>query len=81
MTRALRTFATLALIALGAGMARAEPMKCSGQQQACLAICQRITNQTQAANCATVCRNRFNFCRSSGCWDNGQSRYCGLLRQ
>ena len=65
---------------LSAHAARAEPMKCSGEEKACIAVCQKGPRGL-LPNCVTNCRARFNFCRQTGCWDDGKSRYCRLLRQ
>ena len=58
----------------------AAPMTCSSEQKACLAPCGKFPPAV-AKDCTDACHARFNFCRRSGCWDNGSSRYCGLLRQ
>jgi hypothetical protein len=73
--------ALVAMLLLLGAAAQAAPMKCSGEQTACTTTCQRILDTAQAANCIAACRGRFNYCRSTGCWDNGRNRYCGLLRQ
>ena len=70
----------VALLALGAGTALAGPMMCSGEQKNCIAVCKKYP-AAMAVDCINVCRNRFNYCRHTGCWDNGTSRYCRLLRQ
>jgi hypothetical protein len=73
--------ALIAVLLLLGTSAQAAPMKCSGEQTACVAACQRILDTAQATNCVAACRGRFNYCRTTGCWDNGRNRYCGLLRQ
>jgi hypothetical protein len=67
---------TLALL----GAAQAAPMMCSSEQRSCLTACQK-NPPALIPNCISSCRAYFNYCRSTGCWDNGISRYCGLLRQ
>ncbi len=81
MTRNL----TLAVLAAGALLfgteAIAEPMKCTGEQQACLTNCTRLTDPKLVRLCINACGARQATCRQTGCWDNGSSQYCGLLRQ
>lgn len=60
--------------------AHAPPMMCRGEQKTCLAACSKFPVAVAKA-CSAACHDRFNFCRQTGCWDNGTSRYCGLLRQ
>jgi len=72
--------ALIALLALAALPARAAPMTCSTQQKACLAPCSKFPPAV-AKDCTDACRARFNFCQHTGCWDNGTSRFCGVLRQ
>jgi hypothetical protein len=74
------TAAIVAIYLLGAQAAPAAPMLCSGEQKICIAACQR-SPQALIADCIANCRARFNYCRQTGCWDNGQNRYCGLGRQ
>ena len=73
-------FALTAVALLCTQPARAAPMTCSTEQKACLAPCSKFPPAV-AKDCTDACRARFDFCRRSGCWDNGHSRYCGLLRQ
>ena len=63
------------------GTAAAEPMKCSGEQQACLSICAKLTDLTRMKACISSCSQRQAACRQTGCWNNGSSNYCGLMRQ
>ena len=58
----------------------AAPMLCSGEQKTCIAACQK-NPPASAGDCIANCRSRFNYCRQTGCWDNGRNRYCGLGRQ
>lgn len=73
--------AIVALYLFGARAALAAPMLCSGEEKTCLSLCVKYTNPAQAANCVASCRARLAYCKHTGCWDNGTSRYCGLLRQ
>jgi hypothetical protein len=72
--------ATGALL-LWCGTVVAEPMKCSGEQQMCTASCAKLTDQMRLRACITSCSQRLAACRQTGCWNNGSSNYCGLLRQ
>jgi hypothetical protein len=77
-------YATVAIFAalnlFAAQGAIAAPMLCSGEQKTCIAACQRIPGNL-IADCIAGCRARQNYCKHTGCWDNGTNRYCGLLRQ
>jgi hypothetical protein len=79
LIHALVTAAALTLLAAQA--APAAPMKCSGEQKACATACQKTVNPALLAQCIADCQTRQKYCRQTGCWDNGISRYCGLLRQ
>ena len=68
------------LYLFSAQTALAAPMLCSGEQKTCIAVCQR-NPLALIGDCIANCRTRFNYCRQTGCWDNGIKRYCGLLRQ
>jgi hypothetical protein len=70
----------VALLAFGAGTAIAGPMMCSGEEKNCVAVCQK-NPPALAVDCINTCRDRFNYCRHTGCWDSGTSRYCRLLRK
>jgi len=59
----------------------AQPMRCSAEEQACIAICNKHSNRTLVPNCIAECRARMSVCRQTGCWDSGTNRYCGLTRQ
>jgi len=74
------TAAIVAIYLLGTPTALAAPMLCSGEQKTCIAVCQR-NPLALIGDCIANCRTRFNYCRQTGCWDNGIKRYCGLLRQ
>jgi hypothetical protein len=78
LVHALAMAASLTLLTASA---LAAPMKCSGEQKTCVTVCQKTINPALQAQCIADCRTRLNYCRQTGCWDNGTSRYCGLLRQ
>ena len=61
--------------------AAADPMKCSGEYQACVSSCARLGDPALRRTCITTCSLRQAACRQTGCWDNGATTYCGLLRQ
>jgi hypothetical protein len=72
----------LAAALLAATPAAADPMKCSNEQHACIAVCQKIgLNRQTLGTCIGNCNRRQGACRQTGCWDNGTNIYCGLLRQ
>jgi hypothetical protein len=77
----IHAMATAAALTLLTAPALAGPMKCSGEQKTCVTTCQKTINPALQGQCIADCRSRLNFCRQTGCWDNGTSRYCGLLRQ
>ena len=78
----MRLAFVVAAVLLAAAPAAAEPMKCSNQEQACIAACRSVRLSPQAlGTCIGNCNRRQLACRQTGCWDNGGSNYCGLLRQ
>jgi hypothetical protein len=70
--------ATAVALVVLAGAAAAEPMKCSTQNQACVAGCGKFGDQKVWRVCMTACSQRQAVCQRTGCWD---SNYCGLLRR
>ena len=70
-----------ALSLLSARTALAAPMQCSGEEKTCLAVCVKYTNRAQVDACVAGCRASLVYCQHTGCWDNGGSRYCGLMRK
>ena len=78
---ALAAFALLILSVAGAAdkSAMAEPMKCSGEEKACVTAC-RKTARMPVGVCLTGCGARLSACVKTGCWDDGTQRYCGLSR-
>jgi hypothetical protein len=68
------------LFVLGARSAPAAPMLCSGEQKTCNSDCQK-SPRALIAECVATCRNRLDYCKHTGCWNNGRSRYCGLMRK
>lgn len=69
----------LAVIVLGAPAASAEPMKCSGEEKACIVACKK-TARVAVSVCLTGCGARLSACLKTGCWDDGTQRYCSLSR-
>lgn len=65
---------------IGARAALAEPMKCSNENRTCLAACARLP-AGQGQPCLEGCRASQAYCIRSGCWQNGNTRYCGLTKQ
>lgn len=68
--------ATLLVVQAG----HAAPMKCSGEEATCRDTCAKAA-KTTLSNCLTTCGVRRSACMRTGCWDNGQQRYCGLAKQ
>jgi len=62
------------------GTGHAEPMKCGGEEKTCQQACAKVPTATKSA-CLTECGVRKSACMRTGCWDNGQIRYCGLMKQ
>ncbi|MBS0534632.1 MAG: hypothetical protein JSR72_11295 [Proteobacteria bacterium] len=56
------------------------PMKCSGEETTCRDNCAKAA-KTMLSTCLTACGVRRSACMRTGCWDNGQQRYCGLAKQ
>jgi len=73
--------AVMALMVLFADTAAADPMRCSTENQACAAGCEKFEDQKVWGACMTACTQRQTICQRTGCWDDGSFRYCGLLRQ
>ncbi len=72
--------AGIGLILLGAQAVRADPMRCSGEQKTCNATCMKIARAT-LASCMEACHVAQQSCMHTGCWSNGTSKYCGLMKQ
>ena len=77
-SRKFRTLlAAAAFTVLSLSAASAEPMKCSGEEKACVTNCKKAARV--AVNvCVTACGSRLSVCMKTGCWDDGTQRYCGL---
>jgi hypothetical protein len=58
----------------------ADPMRCSGEQKTCNANCLKIA-RTAVADCLAVCHVTQQSCMHTGCWADGTSKYCGLMKQ
>jgi hypothetical protein len=71
--------ALFALALIGSHVAMAEPMKCSGEEKACVIACKK-TARIPVSVCVTGCGARLSACTKTGCWDNGTQRYCGLSK-
>jgi len=63
------------------GAAAASPVRCADENKTCVAACGKPTGQMQWRNCVTICAQRQAACHRTGCWNNGTSNYCGLLRK
>jgi hypothetical protein len=71
--------ALVGVAVFAASAAQADPMKCSGEEQACLTSCKKAARVAYSV-CATACGTRLSACMKTGCWDNGAQRYCGLAK-
>ncbi len=61
--------------------ALAAPMRCSGEQKTCIAVCNKSLDKGSISTCVTNCGLRQSLCMKTGCWDSGVQKYCGLLKQ
>ena len=68
-------------IALCGPGAHATPMRCSGEQNTCIASCKKNPAIASIPTCITNCGSRQAYCMKTGCWDTGFQKYCGLLKQ
>ena len=76
----------IAVVVIGLGMLRidaafAAPMRCSGEQKTCIAVCNKSLDKGSISTCVTNCGLRQSLCMKTGCWDSGVQKYCGLLKQ
>ena len=76
--KAATAIATAGAFMMMAGAVVAEPVKCSTQNQACVAGCGKFGDQKAWRACMTACSQRQAVCQRTGCWE---SNYCGLLRR
>jgi hypothetical protein len=76
----IATMTVISGLFLAIQTASAGPMMCSGEETTCIAACQGRP-RALIGDCIAACRTRGNYCKRTGCWDSGISRYCGLLRQ
>ena len=60
--------------------AHADPMRCTGEEKNCNSNCVKFARAT-VSNCLEICRATRQICMRTGCWDNGTSKYCGLMKQ
>lgn len=72
-------FAAFGFIVLATAPALAEPMKCSKEESACIAVC-TAGAKTRLSNCLTACGASQSYCKKTGCWINGAKNYCGLSK-
>jgi hypothetical protein len=56
-------------------------MRCSGEQNTCIANCKKNPDRSFLSICVTNCGARQSICLKTGCWDSGVQKYCGLLKQ
>jgi len=70
-----------AFMLLPAVAAQAAAMRCSNEQNTCIAVCNKAVSKALLSSCITTCGQRNAFCMKTGCWDDGAQRYCGLQRQ
>jgi hypothetical protein len=68
-------------IVLASAQAAAAPMRCSGEQTACVTGCKKNPDRSTLSICITNCGLRQSVCMKTGCWDSGMQKYCGLLKQ
>jgi len=62
-------------------IARAVPMRCSGEETICINGCKKNPDRSTMSICMTNCGVRNAMCKKTGCWDSGVQKYCGLLKQ
>ena len=62
-------------------IAVAAPMRCSGEEKICITSCNKNPDRAKIPTCVTACGARQSFCMKTGCWDTGNQKYCGLLKQ
>jgi hypothetical protein len=81
MKKIIFAMAALAwLYLIPSGTTQAAAMRCSSELSACNSNCLK-TARTVISNCRALCHTSQQICMRTGCWDNGASRYCGLLKQ
>ena len=77
--------AAVALVAIlllfSSGTAAAAAMDCGSQHKVCLANCSQPNNRQGVPVCVKECHARQLFCMRTGCWSEGASHYCGLLKR
>lgn len=69
------------IVLASAQAAAAAPMRCSGEQTACVTGCKKNPDRSTLSICITNCGLRQSVCMKTGCWDSGMQKYCGLLKQ
>ena len=73
--------ALLGIALLWPPVARAVPMRCSGEETICISGCKKSVDRSTVTICVTNCGVRNAMCKKTGCWDSGVQKYCGLLKQ
>lgn len=81
MSAGIRIAAVVALVLFTSRGAQAAAMRCSGEEQTCIAVCNKVATKANMSACITMCGQRGAVCKRTGCWDDGAQRYCGLQRQ
>lgn len=79
--RRIAALVAISIALLSAVPAVSAPMRCSGEENVCIAACKKSVDRSSISTCLTNCGLRQSACMKSGCWDSGPQRYCGLLKQ
>lgn len=80
MFTGIRLAAVVALTFVAAASAQAAAMRCSGEEQICIATCNKTATKANLSACITTCGQRNAACKKTGCWDSGAQQYCGVQR-
>lgn len=80
MSAGIRIAAVVALILFSSAGAQAAALRCSSEEQTCIAVCNKTATKANLSACVTTCGQRNAVCKRTGCWDNGTQQYCGLQR-
>lgn len=79
-SRAVAVAAISAICLFSSVSAQAAAMRCSSEEQTCVAVCNKMAIKPNLSACVTACGQRAAVCKKTGCWDNGAQQYCGLQR-
>ena len=71
----------VSIVLLCCQTAFAVPMRCSSEQNTCIANCKKNPDRSFLSICVTNCGARQSMCMRTGCWDSGVQKYCGLQKQ